>query len=153
MLEANFNFEKKEDECMENNIRQKAVNMISNAETTVLSSVDEWGMPRAVAMSNIKAEGLETIWFATGTNSEKVKHYMENNKASVCYSSANDGITLTGNIEIIHDMDIKEALWVDWFINHFPGGVTDPEYCILKFNTKNAILWIDNVFEKFSLDP
>ncbi|MBB6214267.1 general stress protein 26 [Anaerosolibacter carboniphilus] len=137
---------------MENSIRKKAIDIVSKAETTVLSSIDEGGRPRAVTMSNIKAEGLETIWFATGTSSAKVKHYKENNKASVCYNNGNDGITLTGNIEIIEDMNIKNALWVDWFTAHFPGGATDPEYCILKFITKDAVLWIDNVFGKFSLE-
>ncbi|AOT68856.1 pyridoxamine 5'-phosphate oxidase family protein [Geosporobacter ferrireducens] len=135
---------------MKNNIRKKAMDIVSNAETTVLSSIDEGGWPRAVTMSNIKAEGLETIWFATGTTSAKVKHYKENNKASVCYSAGNNGITLIGDMEIVDDMDVKKALWTDWFIAHFPGGVTDPEYCILKFVTKDAVLWIDNVFEKFS---
>lgn len=137
---------------MESNIRKKAIEIVSNSETAVLSSINEGGYPRGATMSNIKAEGLETIWFATGTSSAKVKHYKENNKASVCYNKGNDGITLTGDVEIIDDMNIKKALWVDWFIAHFPGGVTDPEYCILKFNTKDVVLWIDNVFEKFSLD-
>ncbi len=53
--------------------------------------------------------GIDTIWFATGTNSAKVKHYKKNNKASVCYKD-NNGITLTGNIELGDDMSIKKVI-------------------------------------------
>ena len=137
---------------MEDIIRKKAIDIVSNSETTVLSSINEGGYPRAVTMSNIKTEGIETIWFATGKNSAKVKHYEKNNKAGVCYKDGGNGITLVGSVQIVDDMNIKKALWLDWFIDHFPGGMTDPNYCVLKFDTKQGVLWIDNVFEEFSIN-
>lgn len=132
--------------------RKKAIEIIEGLETVVLTSIDEGGYPRAVAMSNIKAEGMKTIWLATSTSSKKVGHYRANNKASLCYSTSDDGITLTGHIEVLEDKKIKEDLWLDWFIRHFPGGPTDPDYCILKFTTKEAVIWVDNVFEGFTLE-
>ena len=42
----------------------------------------------------------------------------------------------------------KKALWQDWFIEHFPGGVNDPTYCILKFTAKRATYWLDFQFVK-----
>ena len=38
--------------------------------------------------------------------------------------------------------------WGDWMLDHFPGGVEDPEYCVLKFTSTSATYWIDNVFVK-----
>ena len=42
----------------------------------------------------------------------------------------------------------KKALWQDWFIEHFPGGVNDPTYCVLKFTAKRATYWLDFQFVK-----
>jgi hypothetical protein len=41
---------------------------------------------------------------------------------------------------------------LDWFINHFPDGETDPNYCIIKFTAKRASLWIDNESAEFMMD-
>ena len=61
-----------------------------------------------------------------------------------------DSVTLLGKIEIIEDMEVKKALWQDWFICHFPKGVNDPEYCVLKFSANEATFWIDSRFETHS---
>ena len=37
-------------------------------------------------------------------------------------------------------------MWIDWFIEHFPGGIDDPNYCILEFEADEATLWIDKEF-------
>jgi len=132
-------------------IRAKALGLMKQASTAVVASIDEQGYPRAVPMSNIKVEQMQTMWFSTGVNSEKVKHYRQNSRASICYYSGGDGVSLTGDMEMIDDSAIKEALWLDWFFDHFPGGITDPNYCILKFTAKQAVIWIDRVFEHIFL--
>ena len=53
--------------------------------------------------------------------------------------------------ELNSDMEIKKALWSDWMFAHFPGGVIDPSYCILKFTSEEATYWIDNEFVKASI--
>lgn len=133
---------------MNNKLMGKAVSLVSKAETAILSSIDEMGYPRAVQMSNIKTESLNVIYFATGTDSRKVKHYMKNSKAGVSY---NDGVSLIGEIEVIEDNTLKKELWQDWFIKHFPKGVTDPNYCVLKFTSKEAVIYIDDIFTTISL--
>ncbi|HEX7714062.1 MAG TPA: pyridoxamine 5'-phosphate oxidase family protein [Bacillota bacterium] len=130
---------------------KKAAELIAGASTAFLTSIGENGYPRTVAMANIKTEGLKAVWFSTGTNSNKVRHYRANPKASVCYAIDGHNITLTGDIRVIDDMETKQRLWVDWFIEHFPGGVTDPDYCILKFETKWISLWLDDDFGEISI--
>lgn len=133
---------------MNDKLLKKAAKLVSEAETAMLSSIDENGYPRAVIMSNTKAESLNVMYFATGTDSRKVKHYMLNSKAGVAY---NEGISFIGEIEIIKDDKVKKELWQDWFIKHFPGGETDPNYCILKFTSKEAVIYIDEIFTTISL--
>jgi general stress protein 26 len=43
-------------------------------------------------------------------------------------------------------------MWLDWFIEHFPGGMDDPNYCILEFTAAEATLWIDREFVTLEVD-
>ena len=98
--------------------------------------------------SQPKTDGLRKVWFATGLGSSKVKFFRKDSKASVCYRDGGNNVTLVGDVEIITSPELKEQLWQDWFIDHFPGGVQDPNYCILQFTTKEVFLWVDNQYEE-----
>ena len=99
-------------------LEKKAAEMLQKSEVVVLTSINQEGYPRPVPMSMVKAEGISTVWMSTGNDSWKV----------------------------ITDADIKQELWQDWFINHFPGGPTDPNYVILKFKANHATYWIEGKF-------
>lgn len=129
-------------------IKQQAIDLLNKCEVLTLASIDERGCPRPVVLSKIKAEGIDTIWFSTGTSSEKTKDFIKNPKAGVAFYEGHDSVTLTGTIEVVSDVEEKKALWVDWFYEHFPKGVDDPEYCILKFTAEQATYWIGNQFIK-----
>lgn len=128
-------------------ILNKAGELLSRCDVMTLASINEAGYPRICVLSKIKAEGIQTIWMATGTSSAKTAHFKKNPKASICYYLGGDSVTLLGEIEIVHDAVIKKELWQDWFIEHFPKGVDDPEYCILRFDTNQATCWIEKCFE------
>ncbi|WP_294139637.1 pyridoxamine 5'-phosphate oxidase family protein [uncultured Sanguibacteroides sp.] len=132
-------------------IRQKAVDMLGRCPVVMLASVDEEGYPRPVVMAKLKAENMNVIWMATGTNSEKTGHFRNNPKAGVCYTENGDMVALTGRVEVISDLEVRRALWQDWMLEHFPGGVEDPEYCVLKFTAEKATYYIANEFVKEKL--
>ncbi len=132
-------------------IETKALELFEKCEIISLASIDENGFPRLVPLSKIKTEGLQTVWFATGTSSEKTKNFEKNNKAGISFFEGGNSIVETGTVEIVTDPETKKALWQDWFIEHFPKGITDPEYCILKFTGEKATLWIDGEFIKRKL--
>lgn len=136
---------------MNEHLISKATLIIRDASIATIAVIDDDGYPRASTISNIKTDGVKTVWFATGLKSGKVKCLMRNNKASVCYHESGNNITLIGTIEISTDLELKKQLWLDWFINHFPEGVTDPNYCILKFTAKQALLWIDSQYEEVEI--
>lgn len=132
-------------------IETKALELLEKCEIISLASIDENGFPRPVPLSKIKTEGLNTVWFATGTSSEKTKNFEKNNKAGISFYVGGNSIIETGIVEIVTDSETKNALWQEWFIEHFPKGVTDPEYCILKFTGEKITLWIDGEFVKRKL--
>lgn len=61
-------------------------------------------------------------------------------------------MALTGKVEVVTDEKMKQELWQDWFINHFPGGPTDPGYVLLKFESNHATYWIEGIFIHKKLD-
>lgn len=128
-------------------IQEKAAAIVANAQIITLASIDENGYPRPVAMVKIKDEKGD-IYVSTGTSSAKTAHFRANPKAGMSIVEGGNSIVYTGDVEIVTDEALKQSLWGDWMLEHFPGGVNDPEYCVLKFIPKSATYWIDNVFVK-----
>lgn len=127
-------------------IVKKASEMLEKCNEIILASVSENGYPRACVISRIKSEGIRKIWAATGLSSVKVRHFKACPKASACFYRNGNSVTLVGKVSVIQDPAIKAEMWIDWFIEHFPGGIDDPNYCILEFEADEATLWIDKEF-------
>ncbi len=124
----------------------KAAEMLAKSGEITLASINENGYPRICVLSKTKSEGIRKFWVSTGMSSAKVRHFKENPKASACFYGGGNSVTLVGKVSVIQDHAVKTAMWLDWFINHYPGGIDDPNYCILEFETGEATLWIDNEF-------
>lgn len=128
-------------------IKEKAAQMVATAQVITVASIDENGYPRPVAMVKVKDEN-GAIYVSTGTSSAKTAHFKANPKAGVSIVKGCDSIVYTGEMEVVTDETIKRSLWGDWMLPHFPGGMEDPEYCVLKFTPKSSTYWIDNEFVK-----
>lgn len=131
---------------MENKLVSRAEAIMKAAETAIIALVDEDGFPRASAISNLKTEGTRYAWFVTGLSTGKARCIRKNNRAGLCYCDGSNNVTLMGTVEILTEPEIKKEMWVDWFIEHFPEGTEDPDYCILKFTTEKMVLWIDSEY-------
>ncbi len=127
---------------MNKELIQRAAAIMNKASVVGLSSINEEGYPRIVNMLNIKTEGIGTVWFSTGAKCKKVKDYIMNPKASVCYLVDGDGVTLMGEISVVDDPTIKKELWDDSYVKYYPLGVNDPSYCVLKFQTQICQAWL-----------
>jgi len=127
-------------------IKDKAETMLRNCNIVTLSSINEEGYPRPVAMAKVVADGISTIWLTTGADSVKTKDFLANPKAGICFYENGGSVALTGTMEIVTDDKLKQEYWQDWFINHFDKGATDPNYILLKFQANHATLYIDGEF-------
>ena len=110
--------------------------MIDKAGTSFIAYVDEEGYPIAKAMLKPRErEGIKTIWFSTNTSSNKVKRYRENQKASVYFIDKRffRSVSLIGTMEVLETPEAKERIWREGDTLFYKEGVTDPDYCVLKF--------------------
>lgn len=110
--------------------------MIDKASTSFIAYVDSEGYPITKAMLKPRErEGIKTIWFSTNMSSNKVKCFMENNKASVYFIDKRffRGVSLVGTVEVLETSEAKERIWRKGDTMYYKEGVTDPDYCVLKF--------------------
>lgn len=109
---------------------------IARQKTSVISSVGEDGYPATRALIQpVLIEGND-IYFATYTSSRKVAHYRSNTKACVYFYEKGrnfQGAELKGEMTVCTDQATKSRFWKPFFTRFYKKGVTDPDYCILKF--------------------
>lgn len=110
--------------------------MIDKSSISFLSYVDGDGFPITKAMLRPRERnGIKEIWFSTNTSSNKVRFFKENNKASVYFVDRRffRGVSLVGTVEVLETPAAKERLWQIGDKMYYKEGVTDPDYCVLKF--------------------
>lgn len=112
-----------------------------------LCSIDENGYPRACIVTKVHGEAYNVLYCSTGMLGTKVKHFLENEKASACYYFENDSVTLVGRVSIVDEPESRRALWQDWMIHKYPAGLDDPNLCFLKFTGETGSLLIHGQYE------
>ena len=118
------------------NPEQTIGNLIDKANTAYISYVDNDGYPLTKAMlAPREREGIRTFWFTTNTSSKKVRIYRENPKASIYFVDRRffRGVNLVGTMEVLETAEAKERIWQPGDTMYYPEGVTDPDYCVLRF--------------------
>nr|WP_288317734.1 pyridoxamine 5'-phosphate oxidase family protein [Xylanibacter caecicola] len=120
--------------------------LLTQCNEVTLASINADGFPRPIPMAKGHTVGCNEVWMATGADSVKVADFKTNPKAGLCYSYNGDSVALRGTVEIVTDDSIRKEMWQDWYINHFPGGPTDPNYVLLHFTGTDATLWINGEF-------
>lgn len=115
--------------------------MADKAKTVYLSYIDSQGYPTARAMlAPREREGIRVFWFSTNTSSQKVAAFRENSKASIYFVDRRffRGVSLSGAVEVLEDPASKERLWRTGDTMYYRRGVTDPDYCVLKFTAERG---------------
>ena len=128
---------------------------ISEQKTAFIASVDEQGYPVMRAMLAPRKIDGNDIYFSTNTSSNKVKQFTENNKACVYFYKRGrfkyQGLSIIGEMQIFTDQATKDMIWKFGDSLFYKQGVTDPDYCVLKFTCKSAEYYCDFKIEKFEL--
>lgn len=136
------------------NLIVMAEELLKKCNVCSVASVSEEGYPRICMLAQLKADGIKSLWFSTGASGTKVRHFKSNQKAGVTFYEGGDSVTLTGTMEIVADKKEKNELWEkfsDFLSNHFSGGADDPEYAVIKFDAKEATIYVSGEFDTVQL--
>ncbi len=118
------------------NPEQTVGNIADKQAIAFIGSVDEAGFPNIKAMLQPrKREGIKTFYFTTNTSSMRVAQYEKDNRACIYFCDRRffRGVMLRGTMEVLTDSASKEMIWREGDTMYYPGGVTDPDYCVLRF--------------------
>ena len=129
-------------------------NLIDKQSISYISSIDKDGFPNTKAMLKPrKRNGIAEIYFSTNTSSMKVESFRNNPKACVyfCDKRFYRGIMLKGSIEVLEDSKSKEMIWQTGDTMYYKKGVTDPDYCVLKFTTISGRYYSNFKSEDFEI--
>ena len=129
-------------------------NLIDAQGVSFISSIDDDGFPNTKAMlPPRKREGIRTFYFTTNTSSMRVSHYHANPKACVyfCDKRYFRGVMLIGTFEVLEDAASKEMIWQEGDMQYYSKGVTDPDYCVLKFTAISGRYYANFKSENFSI--
>ncbi len=134
-------------------VLQKAEKVIKKAKHAFVTYCDEEGFPIVKAVFIAERHGLTEFWFSTNTSSDKVRCYLQNNKASVYFYDRifYRGVCLTGAMEVLQSPEAKQRLWHRGDTRYYPQGVTDPDYIVLRFTPTRGRYYASYHNENFSL--
>ena len=113
---------------------------IKKQKVSFVCSVDENGCPNVKAM----------------TSSLRVKQFLNNPNASIYFYHKGlikyTGVMLVGKMEVLTDQETKNMIWKKGDTIFYKKGVTDPDYCVLKFTAQNGRYYCDLKTESFVLE-
>ena len=129
-------------------------NMIDKQSICYISSIDADGFPNTKAMLQPrKRNGIREIYFSTNTSSRKVASFRRDPRACVyfCDKRFYRGVMLKGTVEVLCDPESKEMIWKFGDTMYYKGGVTDPDYCVLKFTAVKGRYYSNFKSEDFEI--
>lgn len=129
-------------------------NMIDKMKLTFISCIDSDGFPISKAMlAPRERDGIKTFWLSTNTSSNKVTCFRENSKASIYFVDKRffRGVSLSGTVEVLETAQEKERIWQTGDTMYYHGGVTDPDYCVLKFTALKGRYYSNFKSEDFTI--
>lgn len=129
-------------------------NLIDKQGVAFISSIDEEGFPNTKAMlPPRKREGIHTFYFTTNTSSMRVSQYRVNPNACIyfCDKRFFRGVMLIGSVQVLEDSESKEMIWREGDTMYYPGGVTDPDYCVLKVTVTKGRYYSNFKSENFEI--
>lgn len=130
-------------------------NLIDKQGVSFISSLDEDGFPNTKAMlPPRKRDGIKTFYFTTNTSSMRAAQFHRNPKACIyfCDKRFFRGVMLKGTMEVLEDEESKEMIWQEGDTMYYPKGVTDPDYCVLKFTARTGRYYANFSSENFVID-
>lgn len=135
--------------------REQIFDFIKKQNVSFIASIDEEGFPNMKAMLVPRKIDGNDFYFTTNTSSKRVMQYQNNNKASIYFFNKGrfryEGVMLIGTMEVLIDAETKKEIWRTGDTMFYKGGMTDPDYCVLKFTATRGRHYCDLKTESFEL--
>ena len=129
--------------------------LIDHQKIAFIGSVDVDGYPNMKAMlTPRKREGIRTFYFTANTSSMRVSQFLKDNRSCLyfCDHRFFRGVMLKGTMEVLTDNEPKELIWEEGDTMYYKEGVTDPDYCVLRFTATSGRYYSSFKSENFAVE-
>ena len=115
--------------------------LMTGIQVCMFTTTDVEGrlMSRPMAVQEVEFDG--DLWFVTKRGGRKVDQIGRTPRVNVALSSKSSWVSLTGEAEIVRDVEKAEQLWNAGISAWFPNGPEDPEIVLLKVHADGAEYW------------
>ena len=136
--------------------REQMIEFIKKQKVSFIASVDEEGFPNIKAMFVPRKIEGNCFFFFSNTSAMRSQQFIKNPKASIYFFSKGrfkyEGIMLTGTMEVLQDDKTKQEIWRTGDTMFYKQGVTDPDYCVLKFTAIKGRYYCDLKTQSFDIE-
>lgn len=131
-------------------------NFIDKQKVSFICSIDSDNYPNVKAMLKPrKRNRLKEFYFSTNTSSMRVKQFQNNSNTCIYFYHKGlikyVGVMLKGKMEVLTDQDTKNMIWKKGDTLFYKKGITDPDYCVLKFTATSGRFYCDLKTENFEI--
>ncbi len=96
-------------------------------------------MSRPMAVQEVEFDG--DLWFFTKQGGRKVDQIGHTPRVNVALSSRSSWVSVTGEAEVVRDVEKAKQLWNAGIEAWFPDGPEDPEIVLIKVHADGAEYW------------
>lgn len=125
-------------------IKTVAQEIMHEAQTVALISLDEAGRPRVRTMSPFPPDSNFVVWFGTNPHSRKVVQIKKDPRVTLYYTAADETgyVMIHGRAELVNDPAEKQLYWKEEWEAFYPNQ--DEAYLLIKVNPE----WMEVISER-----
>ena len=121
--------------------KSRVLAMLEKSPFVSLTTFSDNDWPDVRVLLVAAKDDVDSLWFATATESGKIAQLRRNPNAAV-YGYDMEAMTefrLFGKVELLSDSTSRRKIWRDDFIQHFPDGIDSPTMIVLRFDTDHGV--------------
>lgn len=124
---------------MEDRTRKMMDELIERSGNAYVCSVDEAGYPLVKCMFARGKSGNQ-FYFSSNLSSRRTGQFLHNSKSSVyfCDEANFQAVLLSGEMEVLTDLDHRRMIWREGDEQYYPTGVEDADYCVLRLTARRG---------------
>lgn len=119
---------------------KKVAELMKNANICMMATISDGRIvSRPMAIQSVEFDG--DIWFFTYDSSNKVQEIGLNPVTNIAFESKNSWVSLSGDAELVHDLQKAKELWSPLLKAWFPRELDEPGLALIKIHATSAEYW------------
>lgn len=123
--------------------RAKLASLVQGIKIAMMTTRQTDGSLRSRPMATQEQEFDGGLWFFTRESAPKVDEAEADSQVNLSYADPDDNryVSISGEVQIVHDKEKMKQLWNPAYKAWFPEGLDDPDMALLKVNVTQAEYW------------